>query len=302
MRNTCATSIAPQFGGTFKDSAYGDSGDKVRIYDGSAVLSSPDINFGMASVKNLRLVSTALCYLMLAMTVQAAPLPVTHFPANDLGQFLGERFDLASIRSSFGPRRSPTRRTFADFLMTPSTATEDVLEFDAADWFYQFRIVGRRDANGDGIEDLEVCFTDQARGGASYSSQQSLLITRYAPDAYAVALNFGVDACERAAKQVRNDAQGQTAARTGDSPDYERVGRFIYAFHRAGGSIDALNGPVLAMHAPPELAARAKLLAQKFDFIVNANATVTDAEMQATLREATAVSALIAEWRRGLAK
>jgi hypothetical protein len=40
--------------------------------------------------------------------------------------------------------------------MSPSKATDDVLEFESTDWFYQLRIVGRRDVNGDGIEDLEV--------------------------------------------------------------------------------------------------------------------------------------------------
>jgi hypothetical protein len=65
------------------------------------------------------------------------------------------------------------------------------------DWFYEMRIVGRRDVNGDGIEDLEVCFVDRATNGGTYNSSQALLITRYSADSYAIALGFSVDGvCE----------------------------------------------------------------------------------------------------------
>jgi hypothetical protein len=230
-----------------------------------------------------------------ASTAQATRL-TSHFPANDLGHFLAERFDVATIRSSLGPRRSPTLRTFADFQMNPSKATDDVLEFDSADWFYQLRIVGRRDVNGDGIEDLEVCFTDQGRKGATYLSQEGLLITRYAANDYAVALNYSVDACTQAQGAGPVAMDGATA----DVPDYDRIGRFIYAFHRTGVSIDQLNSDEIARHAPAQLAARARRLAHKFDFIVKSQARVADAEIDATLREAASMSASIAKWRRSI--
>jgi hypothetical protein len=141
-------------------------------------------------MKNLRFVSSALACLVLMGTVQASPL-VSHFPKKDLGQFLADKFDLASIRSSFGPRRSPALRTFADFGLKPSKATEDVVVFDSpGDWLYELKIVARRDVNGDGIEDLEVCFTDRALNGGTYDTSKGLLITRYSAGAYAVALSF----------------------------------------------------------------------------------------------------------------
>lgn len=141
-------------------------------------------------MKHFHLVSSALAGWLLVSTVQAAPL-VSHFPDQDLGRFLAEKFDLASIRSSLGPRRTPALRTFADFGMRPSKATEDALVFDTpGTWFYELKIVGRRDVNGDGIEDLEVCFVDRASNGGSYDSSQGLLLTRYSADAYVVALGF----------------------------------------------------------------------------------------------------------------
>lgn len=142
---------------------------------------------------NFRFVARALACLILTSTVQAAPL-VSYFPQKDLGQFLANKFDLASIRSSFGPRRTPAQRTFADFGMKPSKATEDVLMFDTpGDWFYEMTIVARRDVNGDGIEDLAVCFTDRALNGGTYHTSTGLLITRYSASDYAFALRYSLD-------------------------------------------------------------------------------------------------------------
>jgi hypothetical protein len=123
---------------------------------------------------------------------------VTFFPQHGLGQFLAENFDLASIRSSFGPRRSREQRTFAHFKLKPSVASDDNVEFESDTWFYQLRVKRRADINGDGVEDLEVCFQDRALGGPTYQSQQGLLITRYSSSQYAVALSFSLDgACNR---------------------------------------------------------------------------------------------------------
>lgn len=137
-----------------------------------------------------RFASCTLALLILTSAVEAAPV-VSYFPKKNLGFFLADKFDLASIRSSFGPRRSPDLRTFADFGMKPDKATEDTLAFETpGDWLYELKIVARRDVNRDGIEDLEVCFTDRALNGGTYNTSQGLLLTRYSADGYAVALSF----------------------------------------------------------------------------------------------------------------
>jgi cytosine/adenosine deaminase-related metal-dependent hydrolase len=82
--------------------------------------------------------------------------------------------------------------------------------------------------------------------------------------------------------------------------DYERIGRFIYAFHRTGVSINELTSDDFARQAPSELAARASRLAQKIDLIVKTHARVADAEIDATLHEAAAMHASITEWRRSI--
>lgn len=148
-------------------------------------------------MKPSRHLASALGCLTLASAAHAAPAAppplTTYFPATGLGSFLADKFDLASIRSSFGPRRTPALRTFADFGMKPSKASGDTVTFEREDWFYQLTIVERRDVNGDGIEDLKACFIDRAVGGPTYNARSGLLITRYGPDAYALALSFEVD-------------------------------------------------------------------------------------------------------------
>ena len=118
---------------------------------------------------------------------------VSHFPQHGLGVFLANHFDLASIRSAFGPRRDRHgQRTWADFGMPPTTATDTDLIYDVpGDWYVRLQVTGRRDVNGDGIEDLEVCFTDLAQNGGTYRSVKGLVITRYASDTHALALSFG---------------------------------------------------------------------------------------------------------------
>lgn len=151
-----------------------------------------------ASIPTLGLPAFRLAALAIALgaapvMVQAAPL-ATFFPQRELGKFLAENFDLASTRSSFGPRRKPEQRTFADFGMKATRSGDDVVEFDDERWFYQLRVLRRADINRDGIEDLEVCFTDKAKGG-SYDSYKGLLISRYSDETYAVALNYEVEGC-----------------------------------------------------------------------------------------------------------
>jgi hypothetical protein len=97
----------------------------------------------------------------------------------------------------------------------------------------------------------------------------------------------------------------QLGKRENTMPEYERVGRFIYGFHRSV-SREALDRKTLAgQGAPAELLLRAGRLADEFDHIVTSmksSAGVPDAELDATLREAQAVGAALAAWREGSAR
>lgn len=75
--------------------------------------------------------------------------------------------------------------------------------------------------------------------------------------------------------------------------DYERIGRFIYAFQRTCGSAESLTGAGLPPGASPELVTRAANLAQRFNLIANDFAAATDEEFASTLEEAAEVKTLI---------
>lgn len=242
----------------------------------------------------------SLCSLALAGPAQAAPV-VSHFPQQGLGQFLAERFDLTSIRSSFGPRRTMHQRSFADFHLKPTRATNTLVEFAHPDWFYRMVVTERRDINSDGVEDLAVCFTDKAMNGDSYDTQKSLLVTRLSPDAHAIALSFATNACDATADHAPGSKPG-VAEQSASVPYYEAIGRFIYGYHRAGISLTQLNDPELARRGPPELATRARSMAQKFDWILNGEIKPPEAELQEILREAVAISAEIRSWQQGSTK
>lgn len=77
------------------------------------------------------------------------------------------------------------------------------------------------------------------------------------------------------------------------SSDYERVGRFIYAFHRVFITVGGFSGSELNTTVPQDVRARAAALADRFEFVVTNYATVTDAEMVRTLDEAIEVEVLI---------
>ena len=97
----------------------------------------------------------------------------------------------------------------------------------------------------------------------------------------------------------RRDADGPAAtADRATVPDYERIGRFVYAFHRIV-SRDSLERKTLAaQHAPTPLLLRAGQLADEFDHIVKDGASVPQAEIDATLNEAAAVRTVLDAWQQ----
>lgn len=107
--------------------------------------------------------------------------------------------DLASFRNSLAPRRDLQHRNLSAFHLKKTVVDANTIVLEDSDWSYTLRIIRRGDINGDGVEDVEVCFTDKAKQ-ASYDAQQPLLITKYSNSSMAVALKFEVDGCENYAR------------------------------------------------------------------------------------------------------
>lgn len=117
---------------------------------------------------------------------------LSHLPSKDIEKFVVEKLDLSTFRNSFGPRREPGMRTFADFGLGPTTASNGIIEFKEDDWNYTVKILGRRDYNNDGIEDLAIRFTDRSLVG-SYRTESQLLLTRYSNDGKLIAIAYELD-------------------------------------------------------------------------------------------------------------
>lgn len=100
-------------------------------------------------------------------------------------------------------------------------------------------------------------------------------------------------------EQLRQRAapeRATTSSNEAQPPGYERIGRFIYAFHRFVLRDDLDRKTLAAHHAPADLVLRAGRLADAFDQIVAGNAA-PDAALEATLAEARAVNTLLAAWK-----
>jgi hypothetical protein len=139
---------------------------------------------------------TLLAMIMVSQAALAAPV-TSYFPRERLGELLARHFDLATIRSSLGPKRSPGANTFALLGITPSTTDNISAVFDTEIWYYSITVLRRGDINKDGIEDLELCFVDRVKQKYhGYNSQQALLVSRYTPDGNIVALAYSVTGCE----------------------------------------------------------------------------------------------------------
>jgi hypothetical protein len=58
-------------------------------------------------------------------------------------------------------------------------------------WLYEFVVAKRGDFSGDGIEDLQLRYRDQAQNGGSYNSSGVVTVSRTAPNARIVSSGIG---------------------------------------------------------------------------------------------------------------
>ncbi len=111
-------------------------------------------------------------------------------PSEDLEEFIVERLDLTTFRNSLGPARSPGMRYFSDMGLIPTEISEGRIVFETESWYYCIELVERRDVNHDGIEDLQICFTDDSIHG-TYYVKYIYLLTCLSDDSDLIAIAYG---------------------------------------------------------------------------------------------------------------
>lgn len=120
----------------------------------------------------------------------------TQWPVRDVAMFIFDRLDLSTFRNSTGPRREPQQRTFRDLGILPTRVTDTHIVSEDNNWYYEVEILGQRDFNGDGVEEVAICFRDEAKRG-SYRTQSPLLLQLIGHRV--VALHFAIDMSQEAA-------------------------------------------------------------------------------------------------------
>ena len=95
-----------------------------------------------------------------------------------------------------GGQRNAGDRFFGDIGIRPTQASGSLATHDGDGWHYGVRVLARRDFNGDGVEDVAICFTDQARNGGTYNTRVPLLLQLI--DRRAIAIDSEIDGMEEA--------------------------------------------------------------------------------------------------------
>jgi hypothetical protein len=116
---------------------------------------------------------------------------VSHMPETEIEQFVVSELDVASFRSMLGPSRLPGQTRFADLRLGVSEISDNrvLLEHDFLAIVIQ--VLDRGDANNDGIEDLVVCFSEDAKEGTGRTSL-AFIAQKYTENSPLVALAYDV--------------------------------------------------------------------------------------------------------------
>lgn len=136
-------------------------------------------------------VLATLLALMPVRVVCAADHLVTYLPRTGLAKFIVAEWDIRTIRSSINPRRSTNQAHFSDVGVVVSKAADDRVELEGPVGYWAIRILGRGDANHDGIEDVIVCLTNEAKQG-TLATERAYLLQKYSKTTPLVALSYAV--------------------------------------------------------------------------------------------------------------
>jgi|GEM_PF-2946202 len=115
---------------------------------------------------------------------------VSYMPSEGIEEFIVDRLDLTTFRNSLGPARSPGMRYFSDMGLRPTEISEGRIVFETESWYYCIELVERGDVNHDGIEDLQICFTDDSLYG-TYLTKYIYLLTCLYDDSDLIAIAYG---------------------------------------------------------------------------------------------------------------
>lgn len=92
-------------------------------------------------------------------------------PAEGIEEFIVEKLDLTTFRNSLGPLRNPGMRYLSDMGLKPTEISEGRIVYETATWYYCIELIERGDINHDGVEDIQISFTDDSIEGTYFTDQ-----------------------------------------------------------------------------------------------------------------------------------
>src|SRR6478609_9566853 len=136
-----------------------------------------------------KFLSLATAMSLLPYCVTTAVSAESAWPSSNLAEFVFTHLDLTSFRNSTGPRRETGKRYFGDLGIKPNKVSATSAVSDVDGWTYSVRILGQRDYNKDGVQEIAICFSDDAQEG-TYSTQHPYLVQLL--EGRAVALGYDI--------------------------------------------------------------------------------------------------------------
>ena len=115
---------------------------------------------------------------------------ISFIPEEGIEEFIVEKLDLTSFRNSLGPARSPGMRYFSDMGLAPTEISEGRIVFETETWYYCIELIERRDINHEGVEDIQITFTDESIEG-TYLTEYIYLLTGLSDESDLIAIAYG---------------------------------------------------------------------------------------------------------------
>lgn len=112
---------------------------------------------------------------------------ISFLPSEDIEHFVVNEFDIRTTNSSINPRRKIDQSHFIDMGLSISEVNENRVVMDNPNETIVIRILRRGDINKDGIEDLAVCLSEDAKKG-SLASSRALILQKYSRDTPLIAI------------------------------------------------------------------------------------------------------------------
>jgi hypothetical protein len=106
-----------------------------------------------------------LLFLLTAGPAARAAELITYFPAMNLERFIAENLDISRMGFEIFATHKDGSFHFDDIGLKPTTIEAGQITFQRLGATYIMKLMASGDYNGDGVEDILICFTEKSKQG-----------------------------------------------------------------------------------------------------------------------------------------